>query len=179
MTDLHAEALEYPADHREAALELLLQKQLLVVQLHGADEKLKRLRDRTWFAATRWSLVGVAIAFVAGICAVTGLVDGKIFDLVAAGGAIVVLIAFYVNIRARRQIDRITQEQEAVTDIDAALNGLQHDIGDLESWQTSVRLHLSEKLDHRASFETKKAYLILALGCVALFILFVVAVKPG
>jgi hypothetical protein len=173
MTDLHAEALDYPADHREAALELLMQNQLLDVQLHGADNRMKTLQDRAWFAGTRLTWAGVAIALVAGVCVFTGLLDGKTTSLIAGGGLFVVLLALLVAAQARRQIERITQQQEAVTEIEAALNGLRNDIDDLELWKATVRVRIWQKLDHRASFETKKDYFILVLGGAILVLMLV------
>lgn len=164
MTDKIPGELEYPADHREAARELLLQKHALQAVLHGPEERLKTLRHRAWLAGTRLTWVGVGIAVVAGICVFTGLVDGKVTSVIAGGGLLVVLIAVFVATRARQQIDHITQQQEAVFDIDAALNGLKHDINDLEQWQSTVRVRILQRLENKVSADTKRDYFILILG---------------
>ena len=164
MTDLHAEALEYPKGHREDALELLLQKQVLDVQLHGTDERAKVLQQRAWIAGTRWTWVGVGIAAVAIFCLLTDLVDSNMTSLISACGLLVVLIALFVATRARQELNRITRWQGATAQIDLALTELRNGVENLDQWHDVVRSRISQSLDSRGFLDTKKDYLILILG---------------
>lgn len=170
MTDPRPEEWQYPVEHREAVRELLRQEHVLQARLRGSEERIKALRNRARFASTRLTWLGVGIALGAAVASFAGM-NSTATALLAACGLLIVLIAMFVIARAYQHVDRITQAQDAETEINAALDDLMHDIHDLELWQTRVNVRILHALNQPLSAQTKKDYFILILGSAALFLL--------
>lgn len=170
MTDPSPDLWQYPAEHQEAAQELLIQQRALQARLHGSEERIKTLRKRLRFAVTRLTWLGVGIALGAVVASFSGL-GSTLTELLSAGGLMIVLIAMFVLARSRQQIDRITQVQDAEAEAEAALEDLMHYIDDLNLWQLTVRARILEKLDKPVSFQTKQDYFIVLLGSVVLILI--------
>lgn len=175
MTDLHAEALDYPVEYREAALELLVQKQILDAELHEAAERTKVLRHRAMLAGRRWTWVGVLIAVVAITCVFTGLVDGAITSVISACGLFVTLIAAFVATRSGQELDRISRRQMVVSRIEADLMEIRHGVVDDVEQPDEVRSRIAQLLDDKYSTDAIRSLFFLIFG-VIIFVWILVSV---